>query len=54
MRFDLKVFFVYSQNIDSPESFIYHFSLEKLALLAVTFSEGYTLSRSQIDETSNT
>ena len=45
-RFDLK-FFAYSQNIDSPESFILPFFTRKVS--TVTFSEeGYTLSRSQM------
>ena len=45
-------FFAYSQNIDSLENFILQFSSRKVS--NVTFSEGgYTLSRSQNDETSN-
>ena len=45
-------FFAYSENIDSPESFILPFFTRKAR--TVTFSEGgYTLSRSQNDKTSN-
>ena len=44
-------FFAYSQNIDSPESFILPFFTRKVS--TVTFSEGYALFRSQNDETSN-
>ena len=45
-------FFAYSANMDSPESFILPFFTGKLS--TVTFSGGgYTLSRSQIDKTSN-
>ena len=50
-RFDLK-FFAYSQNTDSPESFILPFFTRKVS--TVTFSEGgCTLSRSQNDKPSN-
>ena len=45
-------FFAYSENMDSPESFILPFFTGNLS--TVTFSGGgYTLSRSQIDKTSN-
>ena len=45
-------FFAYSQNIDSPESFILPFFTTNISTL--TFSEGgYTLFRSQNDKTSN-
>ena len=45
-------FFAYSQNIDSPESFILPFFIRKVS--TVIFSEGgYALSRSQKDKTSN-
>ena len=48
----LKVFFAYSQNVDSPESFILPFFTGKVS--TVTFSEGgYSLSGSQNDKTSN-
>ena len=45
-------FFAYSQNVDSPESFILLFFTGKVS--TVTFSEGvYTLSRSKNDKTTN-
>ena len=48
----LKVLLAYSENIDSPESFILPFLTRKVS--TVTFSEGgYTLSWSQNDKTSN-
>ena len=42
MRFDLKFFFAYSQNIDSPESFILRFFTRKVT--TVTFIEEATLA----------
>ena len=52
MRFEFKVFFVYSQNTDFPESFILPYFTTKVS--TIIFSEGgYTLSRLQNDKTSN-